>query len=233
MERIDKIFSSAGVFTRTECKKAVKQGRITVNGKVVKSSSEKADEKFDVILLDDKPCDLSKFVYVMLNKPEGVISATEDKSQQTVLDLVPEKYYREGLFPCGRLDKDTLGLVIITNDGDSAHRRLSPKNRTEKEYLFTLADEIEKGDVEDIEKGVTLKDGYVTAPCKVSLSDNKNGKITLTEGKYHEIKRIFASKGNKVVFLKRISFGGIYLDQTLKEGECRLLTQSEIELFTK
>ena len=126
-----------------------------------------------------------------------------------------------------------MGLVIITNDGDSAHRRLSPKNRTEKEYLFTLADEIEKGDVEDIEKGVTLKDGYVTAPCKVSLSDNKNGKITLTEGKYHEIKRIFASKGNKVVFLKRISFGGIYLDQTLKEGECRLLTQSEIELFTK
>ena len=233
MERIDKIFSNAGIFTRTECKKAVKDKRITINGKVVTNSSEKASLNSDVILLDNKPCDLSKFVYIMLNKPQGVVSATEDKVEKTVLSLVPEKYYREGLFPCGRLDKDTLGLVIITNDGDSAHRRLSPKNQTRKEYLFSLADEISLIDIEDIEKGVTLKDGYKTAPCKVNLTDSKNGKITLIEGKYHEIKRIFASKGNKVTFLKRISFGGINLDENLNLGECRPLTKPEIELFIK
>ena len=233
MERIDKIFSSAGIFTRTECKKAIKDGRITLNGKVVKNSNEKADISCDEVLLDGKKPNLNKFVYVMLNKPQGVVSATEDKVEKTVLSLIPKKFYRDGLFPCGRLDKDTVGLVIITNDGDSAHRRLSPKNNTEKEYLFTLADEILSEDIAEIEKGVLLKDGYKTAPCKVRMSDDKNGKITLTEGKYHEIKRIFASRGNKVVFLKRISFGGIYLDENLESGACRLLTDSEIEKFTK
>ncbi len=232
-ERIDKIFASCGVFTRSECLIAVKKKRITVNGETVKAPSQKADLACDVILLDQKPVELKKFAYIMLNKPAGVVSASEDGKCKTVVDILPKAFKRKGLFPCGRLDKDTVGLVIITNDGASAHKRLAPKSKTKKVYYFETADVVSGFDVLKIEAGVLLKDGYVTAPSEVELLSETSGRITLTEGKYHEIKRIFGSLGNKITYLKRISFSGIELDGALKEGEARYLTKKEQELFTK
>ncbi len=233
MERLDKLFSSSAILSRKECLIAVKKGRIMVNGIVCKTPSVKVDALKDVILLDGKAPDFKKFVYIMLNKPNGVVSATEDTAQKTVIDILPNDFKRNGLFPCGRLDKDTVGLVIITNDGVSAHKKLAPKSKTEKVYYFEIADEILGGQVEKIERGVTLKDGYTVSPCKLKMLSKTSGHITLTEGKYHEIKRIFGSLGNKVTYLKRISFGGIELDANLQEGEARYLTKTEEELFTK
>ena len=233
LERIDKIFASCEVLSRSECALAVKKRRITVNGEIVKSPSQKADINKDEILLDGKSVELNKFVYIMLNKPEGVVSASTDGNFKTVIDILPESFKRKGLFPCGRLDKDTVGLVIITNDGVSSHKRLAPKTHAEKVYYFETADEYSNEDIFNIEKGVTLKDGYTTKPSKVKRITNKSGEITLTEGKYHEIKRIFGSLGNKITFLKRISFAGIMLDESLEEGEARYLTTKEENLFTK
>ncbi len=233
LERIDKIFASCGVLTRSECATAVKRKRITLNGEIVKSPSQKGDIEKDEILLDGKSVDLKKFVYIMLNKPNGVVSASEDGNFETVVDILPESFKRKGLFPCGRLDKDTVGLVIITNDGVSSHKRLAPKTHAEKVYYFETADDYTDRDIINIEKGVTLKDGYTTAPSKVKRITEKSGEITLTEGKYHEIKRIFGSLGNKITYLKRISFAGILLDENLNEGEARYLTKTEQDLFTK
>ena len=233
LERIDKVFSSCGVSTRSECDNFIKKGKVYVNGERVKSPSQKVDISKDIITLNGEELTLKKLVYIMLNKPEGVVSSTDEKGQVNVIDIIPSQMKREGLFPCGRLDKDTLGLVILTNDGQSAHRRLAPKTHAEKEYLFKTAEIVTSSDVEKIEQGVTLKDGYTTMPCKVKLTTETEGIITLVEGKYHEIKRIFGSLGNKITYLKRISFAGIYLDKSLKEGECRYLTKSEEELFTK
>ena len=233
LERIDKVFSSCGVSTRSECDNLIKKGKVYVNGERVKSPSQKVDISKDIITLNGEELTLKKLVYIMLNKPEGVVSSTDEKGQVNVIDIIPSQMKREGLFPCGRLDKDTLGLVILTNDGQSAHRRLAPKTHAEKEYIFKTAEIVTSSDVEKIEQGVTLKDGYTTMPCKVKLTTETEGIITLVEGKYHEIKRIFGSLGNKITYLKRISFAGIYLDESLKEGECRYLTKSEEELFTK
>lgn len=233
MERIDKILSNAGVMSRSECKLAVKRKQITLNGEIIKDSSVKADGENDDIRLNGVKLSLQKYVYIMLNKPQGVVSATGDGKDVTVVDLVPENMRRADIFPCGRLDKDTVGLVIITNDGQSAHRRLSPKTHCEKTYFFTTAETVSENDVEVLQKGVELKDGFVTAPCKITLIDEKNGYIVLTEGKYHEIKRMFGFTGNKIVYLKRISFGDITLDENLKEGECRFLTEKERLSFTK
>ncbi len=233
LERIDKIFSACNVLTRSECALAVKKKRVKVNGVIINSPSAKADLDKDEILLDEKKVELNKFVYIMLNKPSGVVSASEDKNFKTVTDILPESFKRKGLFPCGRLDKDTVGLVIITNDGTTAHKRLAPKSKTQKVYYFETLDEVLKEHALKIEEGVTLKDGYKTAPSKVELLSKNNGYITLTEGKYHEIKRIFGSLGNKITYLKRVSFAGIILDSNLKEGEARYLTDKELELFTK
>ncbi len=233
LERIDKIFASCGVLTRSECALAVKRKKITVNGEIVKTPSQKADIEKDEILYENNPVELKKFVYIMLNKPQGVVSASEDGNFETVIDILPESYKRKGLFPCGRLDKDTVGLVIITNDGVSSHKRLAPKTHAEKVYYFETADEYSDSDLLNIEKGVLLKDGYITAPAKVKRISKNAGEITLTEGKYHEIKRIFGSLGNKITYLKRISFAGIKLDSNLLEGEARHLTKEEQDLFTK
>ena len=233
LERLDKVFSSCGISTRSECLSLIKKGNVTVNGERVKTPSLKVDTNVDIIALDGEVLTLKKFVYIMLNKPLGVVSSTDEGGQTTVIDIIPDNMKRDGLFPCGRLDKDTLGLVILTNDGQSAHRRLAPKTHAEKEYLFETAEIVTKEDISKIEKGVTLKDGYVTMPCKVKMNSQTQGVITLVEGKYHEIKRIFGSLGNKITYLKRISFAGIYLDENLKEGDCRYLTPAEEKLFTK
>ena len=233
LERLDKVFSSCGISTRSECLSLIKKGKVTVNGERVKTPSLKVDTNVDIIALDGEVLTLKKFVYIMLNKPLGVVSSTDEGGQTTVIDIIPDDMKRDGLFPCGRLDKDTVGLVIITNDGVSAHKKLAPKSKTEKVYYFEIADEILGGQVELIEKGVTLKDGYTVCPCKVKMLSKTSGYITLTEGKYHEIKRIFGSLGNKITYLKRVSFGKIVLDENLEEGKARYLTKQEEEFFTK
>ena len=233
LERIDKVFSNCGVSTRKECLSYIKKRLIKVNNQVVLTPNLKVDINSDTITLNGEQLALKKFVYIMLNKPLGVVSSTDEKSQQTVVDIIPKSMYRKDLFPCGRLDKDTLGLIILTNDGVSAHRRLAPKTHAEKEYIFKTIAPVSDEDIKNIEKGVTLKDGYTTMPCKVKMDSENQGVITLVEGKYHEIKRIFGSLNNKIIYLKRISFAGIYLDSALKEGECRYLTADEEELFTK
>ncbi len=233
LERLDKVFSSCGISTRSECQTLIKRGKVAVNGERVKSPSQKVDVNADEITLNGEKLTLKKFVYIMLNKPLGVVSSTDEGGQTTVIDIIPDEMKRDGLFPCGRLDKDTLGLVILTNDGQSAHRRLAPKTHAEKEYVFKTAEVVTDEDIIKIEKGITLKDGYTTMPCKVKMTTETEGVITLVEGKYHEIKRIFGSLGNKITYLKRISFAGIYLDENLKDGDCRYLTPEEEILFTK
>lgn len=231
--RLDKYISNNTSLSRKDVAKQVKLGNILINGKKAKSPDEKIDENSSQITLNGKVITYSKFVYFMLNKPQGVVSATTDLKQKTVLDLLPSEYKKLGLFPCGRLDKDTVGLVILTNNGVASHKLLSPKSGVEKTYLFQCADDILESDIKNIEQGILLRDGYVTKPCKIVLSNKKEGKITITEGKYHEIKRMFGATGNKVTFLKRISFGKIILDEQLNEGEYRPLTMDEVTYFER
>ena len=233
MERLDKIIASQGKYSRSEVKRLVKSGRITLNGVVVKSADIKADEAA-AIAIDGVALNYKKFLYIMLNKPEGVISATEDRTQKTVLDLVPTELYRNGLFPAGRLDGDTTGFVLITDDGDFAHRILSPKNHIMKTYHATLRDPLSAEDIVRFKEGLTLGDGTECMEAHVRVIEEGErtiAEIKICEGKYHQVKRMFASIGNKVVALRRVKMGGLDLDSSLPEGECREITAEEIELL--
>lgn len=229
--RLDKFLSETKTLSRKEADIEIKRGNITVNGEVAQRKEQKVSTE-DNISFHGKQIFYSKFIYIMLNKPQGYVSSTDDPRDKTVLDLLPEQYQKYDLFPCGRLDKDTVGLVILTNDGVSAHNLLSPKKHVSKNYYFEIADEISSEQICNIEQGITLRDGYTTKPCKIEMNTQKSGTITLTEGKYHEIKRLFGSQGNKITYLKRVSFGDILLDENLKESEYRLLTSSEEQYFT-
>ena len=235
MERLDKIIASQGKFSRSEVKKLVKQGRITVDKAVVKSADVKVDPTKALIAVDGEKLFYQKFVYIMLNKPKGVISATTDNTQKTVIDLVPKELYRDGLFPAGRLDGDTTGFVLITDDGDFAHRILSPKNHIMKTYHATLKRELTDDEYEKFKEGIVLGDGTVCMQSKVQMLESEPPvcEIQICEGKYHQVKRMFASTGNKVLELKRVKMGGLLLDENLPEGECRLLTESEVELIER
>ena len=228
MERIDKILSHIGAATRTECKKLVRNGAISVNGKRVISSSEKADPEKDEITVYGEKIRWRRFVYFMMNKPDGVVSATEDNKYRTVVDLLSPDDAHFIPFPVGRLDRDTVGLVVLTSDGDLAHRVISPKNHIPKTYIAKIDGEITNFHISEFEKGVTLDDGYVCLPAKLkSLKDFVE--ITIYEGKFHQIKRMFAAYGLTVTYLKRISIGGVTLDESLEEGEYRELTEEEIK----
>lgn len=229
--RIDKFFSEIGKFTRKECGEKLKKGQVTVNGEIVKKGEFKVNPESDVVCYNGEVVKYKKYVYILVNKPNGVVSATEDTRDKTVVDLLPDEMKRLNLFPCGRLDKDTVGLVILTNDGQSAHNALSPKHHVEKKYYFEVADEYSEEDSLAIQGGITLLDGYTTKPCKIERIDGKSGYITLTEGKYHEIKRLFGARKNKIVFLERISFSSIVLGD-LPRGEWRYLTDEEEKIFT-
>lgn len=231
--RTDKFFTSAGILSRTECAKACKAGRITSDGQPVRDASAYIDPEKNVVALDGRRIEYKRFVYVMLNKPEGYVSSLEQAGQRVVTELLPPELRRRGLFPCGRLDKDTLGLMILTDDGESAHRALSPKNHVSKTYRYVLSDGVSEDDIRVLESGVTLADGLQTLKCEIAPEDEKRGLITLHEGKYHQIRRMFASRGDKVVYLERASFGGISLDPALERGEWRYLTDEETEEFTK
>lgn len=229
--RIDKFFSEIGMFSRKECAEKLKKGMITVNGVVVKKGDFKVDENLDEVCFNGAPVLYKKYAYILVNKPTGVVSATEDGKDKTVVDLLPDNMRKLNLFPCGRLDKDTVGLVILTNDGVSAHNALSPKRHVEKKYYFEVADPYLDEDILAIEGGLQLADGYKTKPCKIERKDQTSGYITLTEGKYHEIKRLFGARRNKIVFLERISFSKIQLGD-LPRGEWRKLTDEEEKIFT-
>lgn len=231
MERLDKIIASQGKYSRSEVKKLVKAGLVTLNGRVVKSSDIKCDVNTDVISIDGVSLNYKKHIYIMLNKPKGVISATEDPSQKTVIDLVPKELMRQGLFPAGRLDGDTTGFVLITDDGDFAHRILSPKNHIMKTYHATLQRELTDEDVVKFKEGLTLGDGTKCLEAHVRmLPDRENvAEVIICEGKYHQVKRMFASLGNKVLELRRVKMGGLELDESLKEGKCRELTDEEVK----
>ena len=228
--RLDKYFSSQKILSRSECSEYLKKGRIAVNSEIVKKGDLKIDPEKDEITLDGKPIKYKKYVYILLNKPFGVVSSTEDGRDKTVIDLLPESLQKRNLFPCGRLDKDTVGLVVITDDGESAHAALSPKRHVEKEYYFETADEYDEEDRKAIENGLMLRDGYTTKPCKIERKSEKSGVITLTEGKYHEIKRLFGARGNKITFLRRDSFAWIQIGD-LDSGEWRYMTDEEVKKF--
>ena len=231
--RLDKLLSELGKASRSEGGKLIRAGKVTVNGVAVKKPDFKVDPENDEIVFLGEPLTYKKFTYIMLNKPEGYVSATEDESEKTVLDLVSDEDRRKGLFPCGRLDKNTLGLVILTNDGEGAHRLLSPKHHVSKVYKFESKFPLSQSDITSLEGGVDIG-GYLTKPCKIKLYNNlQSGEITLTEGKYHQIKRMLEAVNNKITYLERISFGTIALDPKLERGEWRYLTSDEEVIFKK
>ena len=228
--RIDKFLSNMGVASRTESSKAARQGLILVNGVAVKKADIHIDPEKDVVVYCGRTIEYRKYTYILMNKPDGVVSATDDGRDKTVIDLLPPNIKSDKLFPCGRLDKNTLGLMLITDNGDLAHELLSPRSHVEKTYFFKAAEPISIEDAKRFEAGVTLADGYVTMPAKIELiGNNDEGFITLKEGKYHQIKRMLGALNNKIIYLERISFGPLTLDEGLSRGEWRFLTEEEIE----
>ena len=232
--RIDKFLSEQGVASRKEAARAAKGGGVLVNGVAVKDLSAHIDENTATVIYLGRKIEYRKFIYVMLNKPEGYVSATDDKSLPYVTELLPEELRKRELFPVGRLDRDTVGLMILTNDGQTAHALLSPKRHVEKKYYFTAKVPMREGVEDDFRDGITLADGYECKSAVIDLEpDRMGGVITLTEGKYHQIKRMVAAEDNRVMTLERITFGGIELDRSLARGEWRYLTEEEISLLVK
>ena len=230
MERLDKIIASQGKYSRSEVKKLVKAGLITLNGEKVKSADVKADAEKDSITVDGESISYKRHVYIMLNKPQGVVSATDDPVHKTVIDLVPPALFRQGLFPAGRLDGDTTGFVLITDDGDFAHRILSPKNHIMKTYHATLARTLTEDDVRRFTEGVELRDGTLCLEAQVKMLSQEPpvAEVKIHEGKYHQVKRMFAALDNRVEALRRVKMGGLCLDESLAEGECREITAEEL-----
>lgn len=233
--RLDKFLSETGVATRSEAKKAIRGGAAAVNGVSVRQCDATVDPEQDVIFFRGERVIYRKYIYVILNKPDGYVSATEDGREKTVLDLLPEEMSKKGVFPCGRLDKNTLGLMLLTDNGDLAHRILSPKNHVEKKYRFKSKFPLDPEDVKRFEGGLTLDDGYVTKPAKIELDESlDSGVITLHEGKYHQIKRMLDALSNKITYLERISFASLTLAASgLERGEWRYLSDDEINELEK
>jgi 16S rRNA pseudouridine516 synthase len=230
--RIDKFISECGIASRKEAARAAKAGLVSVDGKAVRDLSAHIDPEVQTVTFCGREITYRRFTYVMLNKPEGYVSATDDKSLPYVTELLDEELQKRELFPVGRLDRDTVGLMILTNNGQLAHALLSPKRHVEKEYIFEAKVPMREGVEEEFRDGVTLADGYECKSAKIELTpDRMGGKITLTEGKYHQIKRMVAASDNRVMSLERVSFGGITLDEGLGRGEWRYLTDEEIALL--
>ena len=234
LERIDKLITSQGTLSRTEAKKLIKANLVRANGQAVKRPEEKFDTTNVQIEIDGRLLEYKKYIYIMLNKPKGVVSASRDNKTKTVVDLVPDNLLRNGLFPAGRLDADTTGFVLITDDGEFAHDILSPKNHIEKTYKATLAHEVTGSDIKMFEQGIELSDGTKCMSAKVEIFKTQPEPVVIIkicEGKYHQIKRMFAATGNKVVELKRIAMGNLPLDTSLEPGECREISKEELNLI--
>ncbi|HBL41357.1 MAG TPA: 16S rRNA pseudouridine(516) synthase [Ruminococcaceae bacterium] len=234
-QRLDKILASQGLYSRSEARQLVRNGRVKINGTPAKSADEKANPEADDITVDGVSFTYREYVYIMLNKPQGVVSASESPGDVTVVDLVPPSLKRSGLFPAGRLDKDTTGFVLITDDGSFAHDILSPKKHIVKTYHAELSNRLSDEEQKRFADGVTLADGYECLPAFIrELSeDGKTVEIKLREGKYHQIKRMAAACGTHVVRLHRVAMGSLTLDESLGEGECRLLSEEEKKRITE
>ena len=230
MERIDKIIASQGKYSRSDVKGLIAKRRVMVDGEVIKSSSVKVDPAVSRITIDGVDITVKKHVYLMLNKPKGYVSATEDKEHQTVLELVPEAYQGRGMFPAGRLDRDTTGLMIITDDGVMAHNILAPKKHVQKVYHVELDIPVTEAMQAGFQAGVELNDGVCKA-ADLQITGEKTATVTLKEGRYHQIKRMFGCYGAKVVELHRLAMGELYLPDDLPEGQCRELTEAELQLL--
>ena len=229
--RLDKYISQTLVISRKDAASLIKSGRISVGGNNKLKGDDKVDDALDEVFFDGEKISFSENIYIMLNKPQGLISSTE-KNDTSVLSLFDKSYADKGLFPCGRLDKDTVGLLIMTTDGELAHRLLSPKHHAEKTYYVECDKEFTEDDVSLMKEGIMM-DGKKTKEAVLEILDNKNtALITLTEGKFHEIKRLcYACRQKDVLYLKRLTFGGIALDENLDEGEWRNLTDEELAVL--
>ena len=229
MERLDKILSSTGRWSRKEVKELVKAGRVTANGAVVRSPEEKYDREGLDLRVDGAPVSGEKYICLMLHKPAGYVSATDDPRQTTVLELLPPHLRRVGLFPAGRLDKDTEGLLLLTNDGGLAHDLLSPRKHVDKTYFVRVDGELDGADAAAFAAGMMLEDGLACLPAGLEVLEQPDtALVTLHEGKYHQIKRMLAARGKPVVYLKRLTMGPLMLDPVLERGEWRPLSAEEV-----
>lgn len=235
MERLDKILSNLGRGSRKEVKVMVKNGWVEVNGVTAKKSDMKIDTDNDIVMVEGEELNYREFVYIMMNKPAGYISATVDNYQDTVVDILEPGLQSFEPFPVGRLDKDTVGLLLLTNDGKLNHRLISPKNHIDKVYFAEIDKDVDDTDVKAFEAGITLEDGYKCMPGKLEiLNSDEHGAevmVTIQEGKFHQVKRMFKTRGKEVVFLKRMEFGGLKLDETLPEGDYRELSNEELKIL--
>lgn len=225
--RLDKFLSITGTASRKDTARAVRAGGVTVNGKAALKADMAVDPDNDRVVFCGKAVEYRKYTYIMLNKPVGVVSATEDGREKTVIDLLPDDVNKSSLFPCGRLDKNTEGLMLLTDNGQLAHYLLSPKRHVSKKYRFTSKFPLTEETKARLESGVDIG-GYMTKPCAVEILEG-GGYITLTEGKYHQIKLMLDAVGNKVTSLERLTFGPLLLDSSLERGEWRYLTPDEIK----
>ncbi|MCD8145259.1 MAG: rRNA pseudouridine synthase [Oscillospiraceae bacterium] len=229
--RLDKLLADTGRWSRKEARELVKQGRVRVNGQPVRSPEEKYDPAGLSLTVDGTAVLYEAYTYLMLNKPAGLLSATQDRKQKTVLDLLPPELQKRGLFPVGRLDRDSTGLLLLTNHGELAHRLLSPRHHVDKVYLVQTEGEIDAADCAAFARGMTLGDGEVCLPAGLEPLENRPGwcLVTLREGKFHQVKRMLAARGKPVLSLERLSMGNLHLDKALDAGEYRALTPNEVE----
>ena len=232
MERIDKVIGSQTGYSRKEIKELIRKKRIMLNDEIINKPDIKINPDIDKIKIDNKEIQVQKYVYLILNKPKGYVSATEDNNDKTVLELVPDEYLHRNLFPAGRLDKDTTGLMIITDDGIFAHNILSPTKHVSKTYNVTIDIPITDEMIIGFKEGIKLNDGECK-PSKLEKTGTYTAEVTLTEGRYHQIKRMFGCFGAKVIELERIKIGGLELPKDLELSECRELTKEELNQIQK
>ena len=234
--RLDKFISTTTTLSRAEAKKVIKKG-ILINDKLIKTPDYKIDEFKDQVIVNGNRLVYQKYVYIMMNKPKDTVSATEDAIERTVVDILRDEDRIYKVFPVGRLDKDTEGLMLLTNDGELAHKLISPKKDVEKKYYVEVSGELKNEHLKIIKDGVILEDGYKCKPARLEILDSSEGNskanIFITEGKFHQVKRMMKSLGATVTYLKRLSIGSLKLDENLKLGEYRYLTDDELNKLTK
>ena len=235
MERLDKILGNMGYGSRKEVKASCKKGLVVVNGEIIKDSAMKIDPETAVIEINGEMVNYRKYIYLLLNKPAGVVSATFDNYDETVIDLLDPEYQVFEPFPVGRLDKDTEGFLLLTNDGELNHKLISPKNHVDKVYYAEINKPVDEKDIDAFRKGITIDDGYKCMPGNLeimsSTEDGSEVLVTIQEGKFHQVKRMFESLDKSVVYLRRVKFGPMKLDENLEEGQYRELTKDEIEIL--
>ena len=232
-KRLDKIIADTGLYSRSEARALIKNGRVSADVQTVKNPAEQIDPEHSILMVDGAPLEYRRFTYLMMNKPIGCISSTADRSNKTVIDLLDAKYTKLGLFPAGRLDKDATGLLLLTNDGELAHKITSPSNRVGKRYLITIDGVVSEREIKAVSEGLVLKDG---TKCLPAILEQKPAGVFVTvfEGKYHQVKRMMAALGKPVLALKRVSIGGLVLDEKLKPGEyCEISDEISLILDDK